>query len=130
MDGTQALKLGVAMALAVLDSDEYKHPKLDCVFTVDEEVGLLGAEALDASQIEARKMINIDSEEEGIITVSCAGGVSAKVIIPVKREKATGVQATICVEVASPNLASIAARANSLVPPTRWPWVTAWRRTS
>lgn len=90
--------IAVAMALAVLDSDGYKHPKLDCVFTVDEEVGLLGAEALDASQIEARKMINIDSEEEGIITVSCAGGVSAKVIIPVKREKATGVQATICVD--------------------------------
>ena len=85
--------IAVAMALAVLDSKEYKHPKLDCVFTVDEEVGLLGAVALDASKIEARKMINIDSEEEGIITVSCAGGVSAKAVIPVSREKAKGIVA-------------------------------------
>lgn len=89
--------IAVAMALAVLDSKEYKHPKLDCVFTVDEEVGLLGAVALDASKIEARKMINIDSEEEGIITVSCAGGVSAKAVIPVSREKAKGIVANISV---------------------------------
>lgn len=89
--------IAVAMALAVLDSKEYKHPKLDCVFTVDEEVGLLGAAALDASKIEARKMINIDSEEEGIITVSCAGGVSAKAIIPVSRENAKGLSASVCV---------------------------------
>lgn len=90
--------IAVAMALAVLDSDEYKHPKLDCVFTVDEEVGLIGAEAIDASKIEARKMINIDSEEEGVITVSCAGGVSAKAIIPVKKENAKGILAEIIID--------------------------------
>lgn len=90
--------IAVAMALAVLNSDEYKHPKLDCVFTVDEEVGLLGAVAIDASKIQARKMINIDSEEEGIITVSCAGGVSAKAIIPLKREIAKGLVANIGID--------------------------------
>lgn len=90
--------IAVAMALAILDSDEYKHPKLDCVFTVDEEVGLIGAEAIDVSRIEARKMINIDSEEEGVITVSCAGGVSPKAIIPIRREKAKGVLADISID--------------------------------
>lgn len=82
--------IAVAMALAILDKDCYKHPKLDCVFTVDEEVGLIGAAAIDVSKIEARKMINIDSEEEGVITVSCAGGVSATAIIPINREEKEG----------------------------------------
>ncbi|MBR2675153.1 MAG: aminoacyl-histidine dipeptidase [Mogibacterium sp.] len=90
--------IAVAMALAVLDSNEYKHPKLYCIFTVDEEVGLLGAAALDVSKIDARKMINIDSEDEGIITVSCAGGITAKAILPVSREKSRGISANICID--------------------------------
>lgn len=64
--------IAVAMMLALLDSGEYAHPKLECVFTVDEETGLEGAEALDVSCLEAKQMINLDSEDEGVITVSCA----------------------------------------------------------
>lgn len=90
--------IAVAMALAILDSDKYKHPELNCVFTADEEVGLIGASAIDVSKIRARKMINIDSEEEGVITVSCAGGVSAKAIIPINREEAEGLNVDIIID--------------------------------
>ena len=82
--------MAVAMMLAIAESDAYAHPALECVFTVDEETGLEGAEGLDAKNLKARKMINLDSEDEGIITVSCAGGISANVHLPVKREKAPG----------------------------------------
>ena len=66
--------IAVAMILAILESDEYKHPPIEAVFTVDEEIGLLGAGKLDCSQLKAKRMINIDSEEEDNVTVSCAGG--------------------------------------------------------
>ncbi|WP_206459063.1 aminoacyl-histidine dipeptidase [Anaerovorax sp. IOR16] len=66
--------IAVAMMLALLSADDLKHPALECVFTVEEEVGLNGAAGLDASVLDARIMINLDSEEEGIATVSCAGG--------------------------------------------------------
>lgn len=82
--------IAVAMMLALLDSGEYAHPKLECVFTVDEETGLEGAEALDVSCLEAKQMINLDSEDEGVITVSCAGGITANCGIPVRRERVSG----------------------------------------
>ncbi|MGN0710108.1 MAG: beta-Ala-His dipeptidase, partial [Anaerovoracaceae bacterium] len=70
----------------------------EAVITVDEEIGLLGAYALDASKIHARRMINIDSEEEGIITVGCGGGCEADVILPVTREKKEGLKVTLTVD--------------------------------
>lgn len=66
--------IAVAMALAVLESDSIIHPALECVFTTDEEIGMLGASALDMSGLKADYLLNIDSEDEGIFTVSCAGG--------------------------------------------------------
>lgn len=68
--------IAVALMLTVLDDDSIVHPALECVFTTDEETGLVGAETLDKSQISARTMINLDSEEEGVATVSCAGASS------------------------------------------------------
>ncbi len=67
---------GVAMAyaMAILDSNDIAHPELEAVFTSDEEVGLLGATALDTSLLRGRMLINIDSDEEGIFTAGCAGG--------------------------------------------------------
>ena len=67
---------GVAMAyaMALLDSNDVAHPALECVFTSDEETGLIGATALDASVLQGRMLINIDSDEEGIFTAGCAGG--------------------------------------------------------
>lgn len=91
--------IAVAMALAVLDSKELGHPALECIFTSDEEIGMIGARHLDMSDITARKMINVDSEEEGIFTVSCAGGTNAVVSIPAEYE-ANGGKAVlgICIE--------------------------------
>ncbi|MDD6236875.1 MAG: aminoacyl-histidine dipeptidase [Clostridiales bacterium] len=66
--------IAVAMMMALLADDTLIHPPLECVFTVQEEVGLVGASSLDGSLLSARTMINLDSEEEGIATVSCAGG--------------------------------------------------------
>ncbi len=87
----------VAMMLAVLDDDTLPHPPIEAVFTADEEVGLLGAAALDASVLEGRRFINLDSEKEGIFTVSCAGGARANCRIPVTREPFTG--DTLCLTV-------------------------------
>ena len=66
----------------LLASDDIKMPKLEVVFTANEEVSMEGAMNLDGSHFEGRYIINLDSEEEGRITVSCAGGVTAIVNIP------------------------------------------------
>lgn len=66
--------IAVAVMLALLDGELSSHPALECLFTAAEEVGLDGAEGFDYSKIAARKMINMDSEDLGIITAGCAGG--------------------------------------------------------
>ncbi len=71
--------IAVAMAMAVLDDDTIPHPPLEVLFTVGEEVGRYGANALDASDLQSRCLINIDSEAEGILTVGCAGGARADI---------------------------------------------------
>lgn len=80
--------IAVAYILALLDSDDIPHPPIEALFTIDEETGLRGANALDASQLKGRRLINIDSEEEGIITVSCAGAARISCKIPVVTEAA------------------------------------------
>lgn len=65
--------IAVAYALALLSSD-YSLPRLEAVFTVDEEVGMDGARDIDLSMLKGHTMLNLDSEEEGIFLVSCAGG--------------------------------------------------------
>ena len=82
--------IAVAMALAVLDDDSIPHGPLECLFTTDEEVGLLGARALDASDLRAQCMLNLDSEAEGVLTVSCAGSTRALCTLPVSREAFPG----------------------------------------
>ena len=66
--------IGVAAALAVLDDKTLKHPPLEALFTVDEETGLNGAMAITPDLIEGRRLINLDSEEEGVFYFGCAGG--------------------------------------------------------
>ena len=85
----------VALMLAVLDDDTLAHPALECVFTTQEETGLTGAAGLDKSLISARTMINLDSEEEGIATVSCAGGMRFTMTRPIARHTASGKLLTI-----------------------------------
>lgn len=66
--------IAVAYALAILDSDEYSHPPIEVIITVDEEIGLLGANNFEPSDIDGRILLNIDSEEEGEFLAGCAGG--------------------------------------------------------
>ncbi len=68
--------IAVAMAMAVLADNTIKHGPLEALFTVDEETGLTGATNLDPSIVDGRILINIDSEEEGIIYIGCAGGIT------------------------------------------------------
>ena len=70
---------GVAMILAALDQKDLKHPKLECVFTTTEETGMFGAQALDTSILEARRMICLDATGENIVLTASAGGCRAKV---------------------------------------------------
>ena len=87
--------VAVALMMMVLDDEAIKHPPVECVFTTEEEVGLNGAQALDKSLITARTMINMDSEDEGVATISCAGGLRIQLTRPVKREAAEGTLITI-----------------------------------
>jgi len=73
--------VAVAMMLAALDGEFSSHPALECLFTSGEEIGLVGAGCFDYSLIKARKMINLDSAEEGFVTVGCAGGVRSAVTL-------------------------------------------------
>jgi len=82
--------IAVAFILAVLASDTIAHPPIQAVLTSDEEIGMLGARDLDTSELTAKRLINIDSESEGILYVSCAGGVRAECDIPVVYEDAVG----------------------------------------
>lgn len=82
--------IALAYALAILEDDTLPHPPLEVVLTVDEEIGLLGAESIDLSMLKGRKLLNIDSDEEGIFLTSCAGGLRADCRIPVSRVQAEG----------------------------------------
>lgn len=89
--------IAVAYALALLESTEISHPKLEVVITVDEEVGMLGAAAMDLSMLTGHTMLNIDSDEEGIFLTGCAGGMALNVSIPVTRIKQTGKKLAVAV---------------------------------
>lgn len=83
--------IAVAMGLAILDSDDIKHSELEVIFTVDEETGMYGAMDLDMSDINGKYMLNLDSEDDGIITVGCAGGKSAHVTYALELGEVAGV---------------------------------------
>ena len=89
--------IAVAMILALLEDDRLRHPRLEAVLTADEEIGMLGAAALDVSPIRGRTLLNLDSEEEGVFTVSCAGGCRAECAIPVTRAPFAGTALRIAV---------------------------------
>ena len=81
--------IAVAFALAVLDSNDIPHPKLEVLITSDEETGMSGAMALDGNLLEGKYLFNIDTEEEGEIYVSCSGGNRTTLTIPVTYTDAT-----------------------------------------
>lgn len=79
--------IGMALMLAVLASDEVEHPALECLFTVDEETGLTGANALAPDMLTGKVLINLDSEEDGEIFVGCAGGIDTLATFNFKTKK-------------------------------------------
>lgn len=88
--------IAVAYGLALL-AGEYTHPRIEAVFTVDEEVGMNGARALDVSPLKAKRMINLDSEEEGIFLAGCAGGARVNISLPCEKVRTEGVPCEICI---------------------------------
>ena len=89
--------IAVAMMLALLADETLPAPRLECIITSDEEIGMLGAAALQPTLVTGRSMINLDSEEEGVFTVSCAGGNRTRCRLPVERETVTGEGVTVTV---------------------------------
>ncbi len=83
--------IAVAYALALLESTTIEHPPIEAVFTVDEETGMFGAAGIDTSVLRGKRLLNVDSEEEGILLVSCAGGRRQDLELPVRRESREGV---------------------------------------
>lgn len=100
--------IAIAYALALLDATEIPHPPLEVIFTVDEEIGMLGAAAIDCSELKSKIMLNLDSEEEGYLLVSCAGGITSTCHIPldymkeqsneITKENAPGIRIRLSVE--------------------------------
>lgn len=85
----------VAMMLALLDDNSIPHPPIEAVFTVDEEIGLLGAAGLDCSDLKGRTLINLDSEAEGVLTVGCAGGARCDLEATLSAQFASGKLCTL-----------------------------------
>ena len=79
--------IGVATALAILDAKDIEHGPIECLFTVDEETGLSGAEALSADVLKSRILLNLDSEDEGEIFIGCAGGIDTVAKLPYDKEE-------------------------------------------
>jgi len=78
--------IGVATILAILEDKDLKLGKIEALFTVDEETGLTGAFALKSDMLTGKTMLNLDSEDFGVITVGCAGGGNSEITFPINRE--------------------------------------------
>jgi len=78
--------IGVAAALAVLESNAIKHGPIECLFTIDEETGLTGATELATDMLEGRILLNMDSEEDGAIYIGCAGGKDTELLLKLETE--------------------------------------------
>lgn len=90
--------IAVAYAMALLASHDIPHPPLEVIITVDEEIGMEGATGVDLSCLKGRTLINLDSEEEGIFTVSCAGGARGTIRLPLNRRAVYGPCVKLTVE--------------------------------
>lgn len=89
--------IAVAYALAILADEEIEHPRLEVIITVDEEIGMLGAESIELPMLKGHKMLNIDSDEEGHFLTSCAGGMTVETTIPVTYRKQKGLPLTLII---------------------------------
>ena len=78
--------MGLAMSLAILEDNNLKHGPLEALFTIDEETGLTGAFAMESDMLTGHIMLNLDSEDFGVITVGCAGGGDSQIKLPIKTQ--------------------------------------------
>jgi len=90
--------IAVAMMLAILEDAEMAHPPLECLFTVSEEIGLLGAAKVSPVWLKSRRLINLDSEEEGVCVVGAAGGARVDTKHALRRHESQGFLITIGIE--------------------------------
>lgn len=78
--------IGIALMMSIVEDESVKHPPLELLLTVEEEMGVVGADNLDSSLLSGKTLINLDSETEGVFTVGCAGGGSVHITLPVTWE--------------------------------------------
>lgn len=78
--------IGIALMMSIVEDESVKHPPLELLLTVEEEMGVVGADNLDPSLLSGKTLINVDSETEGVFTIGCAGGGSVNIILPVTWE--------------------------------------------
>ena len=90
--------IAVAFMLALLDGEIEEHPTVECLFTVEEETGLGGAESFDYSVVTAKRMINLDSESENEVCAGCAGGVRSKIDFAPTLENSNGDVVTLSID--------------------------------
>jgi dipeptidase D len=86
---------GIAIAIGLVIAEagkkgEIKHPPLELLFTIDEETGLIGAKGLKSDFFEGKRLLNLDSEDEGVFIVGCAGGQNSVITIPIEQETISG----------------------------------------
>ena len=79
--------IGISMALAVITDPNLQHPAIECLFTVDEETGLTGAMKLQDGMLQSKRLINLDSEDDGQIFIGCAGGIDTLAKMHYKGER-------------------------------------------
>jgi len=82
--------IGLAASLAVMEDDSLEHGPLEFLFTVDEETGLTGATKIESDFLKGKKILNLDSEDEGAFTIGCAGGADSEITLSLKRKKSKG----------------------------------------
>ena len=91
--------IGLATSLAILEDKSLKLGPIEALFTIDEETGLTGAFALGSDMLEGRILLNLDSEDWGVITVGCAGGGDSKLALPIKTKPINGNLTSLMVKV-------------------------------
>jgi len=78
--------IGIAAQLAVLEATDIEHGPIECLFTIDEETGLTGAFGLDSNVLNSRTLLNLDSEDDGLIFIGCAGGKDTVAEMPLVKQ--------------------------------------------
>ena len=91
--------IGLAISLAILEDNTLKHGPIEALFTVDEETGLTGAFAMESNMLTGKILLNLDSEDFGVITVGCAGGGDSKIQLPIKTQSVNRNMESLAVKV-------------------------------